>query len=87
MAPGVVLAMLRSTAQLGDVKPEQALLDLVYMLARTYETMDSNDWEVAATVGALLWGAEMKWFDREGGLEDLGAVCRTPPGRSDDDPG
>ena len=68
MSPDVVLTMLRSTAYLRDVKPEQALLDLIELLARTHGTMDSYDWEVIATAGALLWGATMEGTDAQGGL-------------------
>jgi hypothetical protein len=71
MSPDNVLTMLRSTAHLQDVTPEQALLDLIELLARTYESMDSYDWEVIATVGALLWGEKMENLDAEGGLEDF----------------
>lgn len=69
MSPDVVLTMLRSTAYLRDVTPEQALLDLIGLLARTHETMDGYDWEVIATAGALLWGATMERSDAEGGLK------------------
>jgi hypothetical protein len=69
MSPDVVLTMLRSTAYLRDDTPEQALLDLIGLLARTHETMDSYDWEVIATAGALLWGATMERSDAEGGLK------------------
>lgn len=69
MSPDVVLTMLRSTAYVRDVTPEQALLDLIGLLARTHEAMDSYDWEVIATAGALLWGATMERSDAEGGLK------------------
>lgn len=54
MSPDVVLTLLRSTAYRRDVTPEQALLDLIGLLARTHETMDSYDWEVIATAGAAM---------------------------------
>lgn len=69
MGPDIVLTMLRSTAYLQDVTPEQALRDLIALLARTHGTMDSYDWEVIATAGALLWGATMERPDAEGGLK------------------
>jgi len=51
--------MLRSAAHWGDVEPEPAMFSLAFLLVHTYAAMDSENWKLIATCGALLWGAAM----------------------------
>ncbi|WP_234775207.1 hypothetical protein [Paraburkholderia tropica] len=67
----LVLAVLRTFASDGELQAPQALLDLIDLLARTHSTMDNDDWEVIATVGGLLWRAEMGGVEAEAHFELL----------------
>lgn len=67
----MVLALMRSMAREDDLEPAQALLDLLEVLARTHATMDNDDWEKIAIVGALLWRAEMQGVEAQGEFEML----------------
>ncbi|WP_028226777.1 hypothetical protein [Paraburkholderia ferrariae] len=71
MTPELTLAVLRSLAKDDSLRPLQALLDLVHMLARTHESMDNYDWEVVATAGALLWRTEMRSIEAQAEFEML----------------
>lgn len=67
----LVLAVLRTFARDDSLQPAEALFDLIELLARTHRTMDNEDWEVIAIVGALLWRAEMGGTEAEGEFEML----------------
>jgi len=71
MTRELVLALMRSMAKDDSLEPAQALLDLMELLARTHETMDNDDWEKIAAVGALLWRAEMGDVESQGEFEML----------------
>jgi len=62
---------MRAMARDDELEVAQALLDLMELLARTHETMDNDDWERIAAVGALLWRAEMGGVESQGEFEML----------------
>jgi hypothetical protein len=71
MTREMALALMRSMSRDDDLEPAQALLDLLEVLARTHETMDNDDWEKIAIVGALLWRTEMGDIEAQGEFEML----------------
>jgi hypothetical protein len=71
MTPELVLALMRSFAKDESLAPAQSLLDLMELLSRTHATMDNDDWEKIATVGGLLWRAEMGDIEAQGEFEML----------------
>lgn len=67
----LVLAVLRTFSKDETLQPAEALFDLIELLARTHATMDNDDWEVLAIVGALLWRAEMGGVEAGAEFETL----------------